>query len=525
MTIRLVRRLLIGAVVAGLVAVTGCSSSSPSTGGGSSGNSGNVISLGTTDTVTSFDPAEGYSPGDSDVMDMVYQGLLTVPIGQSKPALNLASACGFTDPKTYWCTIKQGVKFSNGQTLTTADVKYSFVRNIAINNPIGDAYELKPLQSISLEGSDKVVFHLKVADATWPDVLSTNAALIVPQSVYPAHQILADAKIVGSGPYKLEKYVPGQLTALVPNPYYSGPKPMNGGIDLVYYTNATTMSEALKTGSLDAIIAWRSLTPTDLQGLKSDPKLQTISATGVDGRYLNFNVKAPVVNNVAIRQAIAYLINRTAIAQDVFQGVVRPLYSLVPQGIMGSDNTFEQVYGQSPNPSKAAAVLKKAGIKTPVALTLWYTPTHYGNTSADEYAEIQRDLGVDGLFNITLKSTAYTQYESSTSAGAYQGYQAGWYPDYGDPDDYLQGLLEGGWPNNYSNATVSKLLAAEESSTSAPARQASVEQVENIVAQDVPIIPIYQTNYIIIAQNNVSGIKQSLNLVFQPIYFQYWAKS
>lgn len=519
---RSVRWLSIGVVFVGMAALVGCSSSSPSTGGGTSKV---VITLGTTDTVTSFDPAEGYSPGDSDVMDMVYQGLLTVPIGQSKPSFDLASACGFTNPKTYWCTIKKGIRFSNGQPLTTADVKYSFDRNITINNPIGDAYELKPLQSISLEGSDTVVFHLKVADATWPDVLSTNAALIVPESVYPDHAILADAKIVGSGPYKLAKYVPGQLTALVPNPYYSGPKPMNAGIDIVYYSNATTMSEALKTGSLNAIIAWRSLTPTDLQGLKSDPQLQTISATGVDGRYLNFNVKAPVVNNVAVRQAIAYLINRTAIAQDVFQGTVRPLYSLVPQGIMGSDNTFEQVYGPSPNPSKAAAVLKKAGIKTPVALTLWYTPTHYGDTSADEYAEIQRDLEVDGLFNITLKSSAYTQYENSTAAGAYQGYQAGWYPDYGDPDDYLQGLLEGGWPNNYSNATVSKLLAEEESSTSTPVRQASVEQIENIVAQDVPIIPIYQTNYIIIAQRDISGIKQSLNLVFQPIYFQYWAES
>jgi peptide/nickel transport system substrate-binding protein len=497
--------------------LAGCGGGSPA-----AASSGKIITVGTTDKVTSFDPAEGYSSADVTVLYSVYQGLLYTPPGQTKPVPQVARSCSFNGPMTYSCTIRSGLRFSNGQPLTAADVQYSIDRALHINNPNGGAYLLAPLKDITLQGSNTVVFHLKIPDATWPFVLSSPAALIVPQRVFPATSILASNKVVGSGPYVLAKYVPGQIAELKPNPDYTGPKVKNAGIDVVYYQDATTMAIALKSGEIDSLIAWRSLAPTDLAGLKSDPRIQIVSVPGVDGRYLDFNLNATPVKNVAIRKAIALLINREAIANDVFQGTVQPLYSLVPNGIEGATTPYASLYGTSPNPSEAKAVLAAAHVKTPISLTLWYTPSHYGSTSADEYAEIQRDLEVNGLFQITLKSTEYLQYQNAINAGSYQGFQVGWYPDYADADDYLQGLLNGGWKNSYSNSTVTKLLATEEGETDQSARDSVFAQIQNIVAQDVALVPVYQTNYIIAARQGISGIKPSLNILFL-IQFANWS--
>jgi peptide/nickel transport system substrate-binding protein len=95
--------------------------------------------------------------------------------------------------------------------------------------------------------------------------------------------------------------------------------------------------------------------------------------------------------------------------------------------------------------AKAKAVLKAAGVATPVALDLWWTPSHYGDASADEYAEIQRALNGSGLFKVTLKSAEWAQY-SAQPGKRYNAFQLGWFPDYPDAEDYIVPFYQ---PDNF----------------------------------------------------------------------------
>ena len=106
-------------------------------------------------------------------------------------------------------------------------------------------------------------------------------------------------------------------------------------------------------------------------------------------------------------------------------------------------------------------------MKTPVDLEIWYTPTHYGAGPADEYAEIKHQLDDSGLFNVTLKSTEWNQYDEAALTDKYPQFEFGWFPDYPDADDYAATF----WAttsflnDHYSNPKIDKLLAEEQATT------------------------------------------------------------
>ena len=98
--------------------------------------------LGTTDTVTALDPAGSYDLGSSTLQYSVFQTLLTIPAGENTPQGDAAESCEYDDPQTLTCTLKEGLKFSNGNDLTSSDVKYSFERALNIADPNGAAIYL-----------------------------------------------------------------------------------------------------------------------------------------------------------------------------------------------------------------------------------------------------------------------------------------------------------------------------------------------------------------------------------------------
>ncbi len=150
----------------------------------------------------------------------------------------------------------------------------------------------------------------------------------------------------------------------------------------------------------------------------------------------------PVGKNPAIRQAAAQIFDRDAIAKNAYDGIVAPLYSIVPPGYAGQTDSFKAAYG-SPNVAAAKKILADAGVKTPVNLTIGYSPTHYGPNAVDEATEVQRQLEESGLFKVTLKSAEWEQYQTINKQGAYDLFQIGWFPDYPDTDDYSVALHGG----------------------------------------------------------------------------------
>jgi peptide/nickel transport system substrate-binding protein len=504
------------AVAALLVGITGC--------GDSGGGGGGTIIRGTTDQPVSYDPAGAYDLPSYDVIYNVYQNLLTIPPGGNKPEPEAADSCDFTNDTTYECTLKDGLKFSDGSPLTAEDVKASFDRNIKIADPNGAASLLAGMKSVEAPDDKTVVFHLKEPDATWPLLLTVASFAIVPSDVFPKDKLQDSDKVIGSGRYTVASYEPGQQTVLEANPEYTGDDPPKNDRAIVqYFDKSSALKLAVEQGDVD--VAYRGLSPTDLADLKGADGVTVVGGKGIEIRYLVFNTKLQPGSNdaqkLAIRRAVAYTVDRQAVATNVYDGTVQPLYSMVPQGLEFATEAFKDEYGASPDVNAAKAELQKAGVKTPVDLEIWYTPTHYGAGSADEYAEIQHQLEDSGLFSVTLKSTEWNQYSEAAFTDKYPQYQLGWFPDYPDANDYTTPFYaKDSFLNiHYENPKITKLLADEVATTDAAQRSKDFAEIQKIGAEEAPTIPIWQGGQIAAERDGVNGVEET----FDPSFiFRFW---
>ena len=234
--------LVLGAMLAAALVIAACGSDS------SSSDSGGTIIRGTTDQPISYDPAGAYDLPSYDGIYSMYQNLLTVEPGGNKAVPDAAESCDFTDQdnKVFECTLKPGLKFSDGSDLTAEDVVFSFERNIEIADPNGASSLLANMKSIEAKGDDTVVFNLKEPDATWPLLLTTGSFAIVPSDVYPADKLQPSDQVVGSGRYTLADYQPGQQTVMEKNDAYQGADPAkNDRVIIQYFDKASALKLAV----------------------------------------------------------------------------------------------------------------------------------------------------------------------------------------------------------------------------------------------------------------------------------------
>src|SRR3954471_19732541 len=487
----------------------------------SKGNADTVI-MGTTDKVAALDPAACYDLGCQQVIGNIYQRLLSVPAGGNKPEPDAAESCEFSDPKTYVCKLKPDLKFSSGDPLTSEDVKFSLDRQLKIADPSGPSSLLASLKSVDATDPMTVTMHLKKVDNTWPFILTHTVAAIVPSKIYPADKKQPDDKAIGSGPYQLEKYTPGEQAVFKANPNYGGAnKPQTPNVIMQYYKEPSALKLAIEQGDVD--VAYRSLSPTDLEALKgeSDKGIKVIDGAGTEIRYIVFNVTKKPTDNIALRKAIAQVIDRQAISTNVYKDTVKPLYSTVPAALPGAKESFKDAFGD-PDPAKAKQLLADAGIQTPVSLDGWYTPTHYGPVEVDLWNEIKRQLEASGLFKVKLDSTEWTQYKDAAFAKhQYYFYGLGWFPDYPDGDNYLAPFMRDGgfFQNGYTNKDVDAALDTELKESDETKRTDAFGVVQDAEAKDVPLIPIWEGKQIAAIKDTVSGVEKTFDPAFQ---FRFW---
>jgi peptide/nickel transport system substrate-binding protein len=508
-----------------------CGSSSNDNKGGSSGGGGSTQAapegkadtfiLGTTDKVVSLDPVGCYDLGCQQLIGNMYQNLLSVPAGGNAPQPDAAESCDWQNKKTYVCKLKTGLKFSNGDELTSKDVKWSLDRMLKIKDPTGPYTLLGSLDSTDATDPATVTMHLNKVDATFPFILTHNVAAITDSKIFPANKKLGDDKVIGSGPYKLDKYTPNQQAVFSTNPNYTGPnKPQTPNVIVQYFDQPSALKLAIEQGDVD--VAYRNLSPTDLEALKNESSkgVKVVDGAGTEIRYIVFNVKKPPVDQVAVRKAIAQLIDRQSIATQVYKDTVTPLYSTVPAAFPGAKKSFQDAFGD-PDPNKAKQILADAGVKTPVSLAGWYTPTHYGPVEVDLWNEIKRQLEASGLFKVKLGSTEWDQYKDEFAKGTYYFYGLGWFPDFPDADNYLTPFMHNGgfFVNGYSNKQVNAALDSEIGTDNQDTRQKAFGEVQDAEARDVPLIPLWEGKQVAAVRNGVEGVEKT----FDPAFlFRFW---
>jgi peptide/nickel transport system substrate-binding protein len=517
-----------GLVIGGLGVLAALSLVAAGCGGdddGGTGEGGTII-RGTTDQPVSYDPAGAYDLPSYDGIYAVYQNLMTVPPGGNEAVPEAAEKCDFTDNSntSFECTMRDGLEFSDGSPLTAEDVVFSYERNVEIADPNGASSLLANMKSVEAPDERTVVFNLKEPDVTWPFLVTVASFAIVPDEVYPANKLQPSDQVIGSGRYALAEYTEGQQTVFQANESYQGDDPpVNDTVINQYFDKGSALKLAVEQGDVD--IAYRSLSPTDLEDLTTAEGVEVISGNGTEIRYMVFNLKLMPGDNdaqkTAIRQAVAQVIDRQAIADNVYEGTVIPLYSMVPEGLQFHTDAFAQEYGEGPDVDAATQTLDQAGVQTPVDLEVWWTPTHYGTASGDEYAEIERQLEESGLFEVTLKSTEWNQYSTAAFTDKYPVYQLGWFPDYPDADDYTSPFYS---PDSflnihYNNPQMNRLLAEQKATDDPEERDQAFQGIQQIGAEDAPTIPIWQADQVAAVREGVTGVEET----FDPSFiFRYW---
>ncbi|MEI7029559.1 ABC transporter substrate-binding protein [Streptomyces pratensis] len=515
------RKTLVLPAVVGLLApvLAGCGSGDEGAGGG------NAIVVGTTDQLVAsqenpapLDPAIGYEAGVWNVLRQTVQTLTAVPTGGGEPVPEAARSCTFTDTEneSYRCTLRPGLTFADQTPVTADDVKHSIQRIIDIDADTGPVGLLANVDAIETKGDDQVIFHLKTPDATFPYKLATPAAGIVPKEHYPAKAPRKGLQVNGSGPYTMKPQVEdGRVVKITfdRNPSYKGGlKVLNDTVEMDLFPDAEAMGKALEEKKIHMMT--RAMSPEQAHDMLVNPRegVELTEMPGLAISYLGFDTKDPVVNK-AVRQAIAQLIDRGEIAGKVYGTTAEPLYSLIPSSIPGHTNAFFNKYGE-PSTAKAAETLREAGIETPVKFTLHYTNDHYGSATAEEFKAIQQQLNGSGLFDVSVEGKEWSAYRAEQKRGDYAAYGMGWFPDFPDPDNYTAPFLD---ENNFLNSPYRSreaqdvLIPRSRRESDRTAAAATYEKIQDIVATDVPLLPIWQGKQYVAARDGIAGVERSVS--------------
>ena len=468
---------------------------------------------------------------------------MNTPYGSPDVEPDIAVSAEFTAPTEYTVKLKPGLKFANGHDLTASDVKFTFDRQLKIADENGPSSLLYNLDSTEAVDDTTVVFHLKSADdQIFPQILSSPAGPIVDEEVFSADALTPDSDIVDAdafaGQYTITGYDFNNAGLVQGEPRLQGharrrrrPTRSTSSTTPTRRTSSWTSRRATSTSRSAA--SRRRTSPTS----QTNDKVKVVDGPGGEIRYITFNfdtqpygaktAEADPAKALAVRQAVADLVDRKPLSEQVYKGTYTPLYSYVPDGLTGATESLKSLYGDGkggPDADKAKAALEDAGVTTPVALSLQYSNDHYGPSSADEYALVKEQLEKGGLFKVDLQTTEWVQYSKDRTADVYPAYQLGWFPDYSDADNYLTPffLKENFLSNHYDNPTVNDMILQQATTADPDARTKLIEKIQDTVAKDLSTVPLLQGAQVAVVGKDVSGAEDTLDASFK---FRYAALS
>jgi peptide/nickel transport system substrate-binding protein len=475
-----------------------------------------TLVIGTTDEVTSLDPAEAYDLGSWEILYNVASGLLSFVPGAGELAPGLATAMPTVSPDglVYTFTLRSGLKFPDGTAFNAYDVKNSIERVIAHG---GDVRLLVTdyVSKVETVGSYGVKFTLKEPFAFFPTLVAMAPyyPVSIGEGCFDYGGLNPNCTCGGIGPYTIVGWDHGVSIELEVNPDYYGPPPATSRIIVRYYGTSADLRQAVEDGDVD--MAWRTLSTDDYQALALDPDIQASESDSGYIRYLAFNTitETPPFDNANIRSAIAAAVDREGIVHDVFTDSMSPLYSMVPQGMWSHVDSFFDLYGERDLTATVALLEAEGYTETnKLEFELWYPVDHYGSTEPEFAAAIEEDLEESGVISVTVKGEAWADFRDDFMAGQLPAFLLGWRADYMDPDNYS-------WPFGYSmqsqdmgifydNPAMDELLESGRETTPVRggARQVIYQDIQELWAEEAPTIALLQGLNFAVVEKGVRGV-------------------
>ena len=425
----------------------------------------------------------------------------------------LATSWQRPDPLTWVFHLRDGVRFHDGRPLEAEDVAWT-LRSL-IDGTVVSAKSGNFASVASVETPDRltVLVRMKRPDAGLLFNMSDGLFGVVPRGSGKDLGL----NPVGSGPFQFVSAVQDKEVVLrrFPGCWNPGVAFPAGArrIDQVRFAvvpdNITTALEMQK-GSAD--VESNVVTLDEVHALEQTPTLRVESAPSSIALYMTLNVQDPRLRDRRIRQAIAFALDKPAIIAALWRGQARPALTLLPASHWAAATPTELPHYDF-DPQKAIALLDQAGYgpdKSGIRLRLTL------KTSTDETvrmlaAVLQQQMRTVGI-DLTIRSAEFGTFYADITKGAFQMYILRWIGSNEDPDIFRYAYATASFPpkggnrGRYSSPQVDALIAAAAAETDEAHRRTDYVQIQRIVAEDVPVIPLWYPNNEVVHAKAFAGI-------------------
>ncbi len=482
------------------------------------------ITMGTTLTARTLDPADAYEIFPGILLHNLGDQLYAYEPGTTELVPQLATDMPTIsdDSLTYTIPLREDVVLHDGTPFDAEVMAFSIQR--FMENGGRPAFLLsEKIASVEATGDYELTITLASPFAAFTALLTFWGVTPVPPSAYAiATGSFTPDSFIGSGPYKLASFSTDTIKLDV-NEDYWGEKPANDGIDIQIFSSPGNLYNTFRTGDLD--VAYQTLDPDQIAALEREADAgnwQVIEAGTTVINYMSLNQKIEPLDDVRVRKAIAAMVDRNLINERAFQGQADPLYSLIPTSFDIYEPVFKEAYGDG-NFEQARTLLNEAGFSetNPLEFEIWYPSASTTRSIVANTLKESIETNLPGLVTVNVQTVEGATLWDKVDEGIYPSVLQNWYPDYFDPDTFIQPfmsceqgsaetLCEKGASQEdgafYYSAKANELIAAQQAEQDPAARNGLFSELQTLLREDVPYIPLWQNKDYVFAQGNVEGV-------------------
>lgn len=407
-----------------------------------------------------------------------------------------------TDGMQYIFKIRKDMKFHNGETVKPSDVKFTLER--CMTSPYVQTY-FSCIDNVEA-GEDTVTVNLKYPYGPLLSIMGSYAGVVSEASLKGDENALSRNPI-GAGPYKFVEWAQGDKIVLEAfADYYKGVAPIKN-LTFRVIGSLSTATISLEKGEIDAFV---NVSPTDIATIEGNSNLEIDQVSSYIFRFLGINCEAEPFNNVKVRQAISYALDKEGIVIGAEDGMGQVAESHIPQHVVGYNPSFK---GNERNIEKAKQLLAEAGY--PNGFSCEILATENRNIHAQIIQANLAEIGITVNIKLYESGTFYELLEN----GEFELQVLGWSYIAPDPDVVLYDLYKSGEfmagnYGRYNNPKMDQLLEAGRKSVNAEEKQKIYEEIEELAKEDAFNIPIYWTMSNIAYNKALKGVEASPKLSY-----------
>lgn len=412
----------------------------------------------------------------------------------------LAESWQQLDDKTMQFKLRKGIKFHNGDDFTAEDVKFSFER--MMNSP-RIAFVLPPIERIDIVDDYTVNIVTKTPFGPLLAHLSHPALGMVSKKLLTENPEALKEKPIGTGSYKFKEWIYGDKLVLEKNEDFYDKN--ERGLKYIIFKNVVEASNraiGLETGEIDIATPISSV---DEENIKNNPKLQLLTKPSISYTYIGMNMTKAPLNDIRVRKAINYAIDKQAIIDVILNGNGKIATSPIAPGVFGfTDKTKNYEY----NVEKAKELMKEAGYENGFTTSILVFSGEANTQTAEIVQAYLKEIGID----LKIEIVEVSAYWDMTERGVHNLFLGSWGVVTGDADYGLYAMYhssaKGGAGNRdfYENEKVDELLDKAKTEIDPETRKKLYEEAQILIVNDAPDVMLYNRNLTVGAQKYIKGL-------------------